>query len=351
MSHVEWVLDSPSSRSESRRFFDIFAEEVQNAAALQIAVGYLSEESIKYLSEIATTFPSLSIDLTVGMHAREGITKRQLDAATALHHALSSQKRGGVYVTPRMAYHGKIYIFDKGQNAISYIGSANLSSIVPHYSGSFEAGLILTSESQVLKRHLEKDVYPHRLPIVNADIPIVERSESPMIHVDEAEPVAMPQVIDVFTSPVTYRFNIPLKANAASSLNAHMSGGGIRKNKLGGLQRDWYEGELIVSKKITQLPGYPENGVPFKVVTDDGWSFECVVNGQAKKNLRSAGKLSTFGTWMKSRLMEAGVIEFGELATDETISSYGRDSITMSFHPDHDVWTLDLSVDNTKGEN
>lgn len=350
MSHVEWVLDSPSNRSENRRFFDIFAEEIQDTDTLQIAVGYLNEESIKYLSETAASFPSLNIDLTVGMHAREGITKRQLDAATALHQSLSSQSRGGVYVTPRMAYHGKIYIFDKDQSAISYIGSANLSSIVPHYSGSFEAGLILASETKVLRDHLAEDVNPNRVPIINADIPIVERTSSPMIHVDEAEPVAMPQVIDVFTSPVTHRFNIPLKANAASSLNAHMSGGGFRMNKHGGLQRDWYEGELIVSKKITQLPGYPEDGVPFKVVTDDGWTFECVVNGQAKKNLRSAGKLSTFGTWMKSRLMEAGVIEFGELATDETIISYGRDAITMSFHPGHNVWTLDLSVDNTRGE-
>lgn len=348
MQNVEWLLDSPARNVERRRFFEVFAEEVARATSVHIAVGYLSTESVHHLSEVVTALPEFKLELTLGMHAREGITKRQLDAAKSLHEFLKENGRGGVYVTPRMAYHGKIYLFENAERSVGYIGSANLSSILPLYRGTYEAGLVLKDQTETLLEHLVNQVYPRRCSIDNADIPIVEKASSPMIHVEDAASVTTSALVEIFSSPATYTFELPLKAEKASSLNAHMAAGGIRKNKHGGIRRDWYEGELIVSKGITEQLGYPEKGVPFRVVTDDGWAFECVVNGGNKKNFRSSKGLSVFGTWMKSRLMEAGVLEFGELATDDTIERYGRDTLTLKYHPDFQVWSLDLSVATPK---
>lgn len=336
------ILDSPGRRSE-RQLSDFFEENARDSQKLQIAVGYASEESLQLLIKLAAECPHLHIDLTLGMHAREGITARQLAAATELQQVLASTGRGDVFVTPRNAFHGKIYLFETGSGLVAYLGSANLSSIVPGYFKSLEAGIVFSNEADDLQRYLEDVIVPIRESIASADIPINNAPTSPMRNVDEAMPVDSSDLVQIFKSPISHRFSLPLKAEKASNLNAHLGGGGKRSNAYGGITRDWYEGELIVSSRITSQPGYPGAGAPFDVVTEDGWKFEAKVSGQNKKNLRSAGRLSTFGTWLKSRFAEAGVLKFGDVATPEHIELLGKPYLTIEFRPEYGLWTFSLT--------
>lgn len=344
MNKVDFVFDAPVPRN-SRPLHAVFERELETATHIDIAVGYVSEKSLRWLNEIAQQRPELSINLTCGMHSREGMTQTQLTNAKALHETLSRSDRGGVYVTKRMKYHGKIYLFTSQAGTSCYVGSANLSSILAGHTDTLEAGMFFPVAPESVTEHLKRDVYPQWEPVDTAGIPLIPDRSSPMHNVEEAQEVSTAGVVQIMTSPATLTFYIPLKAHPASSLNAHLSGGGVRTQRFGGgLARSWYEGELIVGKAITQLPGYPKRGERFTVVTDDGWTFECMTSGDFSKNLRSYGDLSIFGTWMKSRLIEAGALEFGETATQSNIDRYGRKYMTMKYHPSFDVWSLDLSV-------
>lgn len=319
----------------------IFIDEINYANAVDIAVGYVNDKSLEYLHEQVEKLPGLKLRLVCGMHAREGMTELQYIRAQALDKILTRDERGGVYLVPRAKYHGKLYLFDYGSHESAYVGSSNLSGIIPGYSQTYELGLFMPRAVSSLREHWEHVISPLIKPLSELDVPVVADKRSPMWDVDDAEPVSTSFVARVMQSPVKYVLEIPLKTASKSSLNAHMGGEGMRKSKSGGLNRSWYEGELIVNEK-DRGEGYP-NGEVFNVITDDGWAFKCKTSGQYWKNLRSAGKLSTLGTWMKSRLIEAGAIEFGDLVTEETLRRFGRDTLTMRYHPDFDVWTFDLS--------
>lgn len=336
------VIGNSANPNLSKPLSATFLQEIQKTRNLDIAVGYISTPSLEYLQEIIATHPDMSVRLVCGMHAREGMTEKQYTRATELDDLLTHQSRGGLFVTPRVSYHGKVYIFDKNAQTAAYVGSSNLNGILPNYSLTSETGLYLSDCEQLIRAYWETMIWPLTAPLKEVDIPIIPDARSPMYEVDEAHPVSTSYVAHVMMSPARYTFELPLKTHAKSSLNAHMGGGGQRKNKTSGLARNWYEGELIVGAK-DRAEGYPAPGTTFKVITDDGWSFECKISGQGGKNLRSRGKLSTFGTWIKSRLIESDALEFGDLATPETIEKFGRDTLTMRYHPKFDIWSFDLS--------
>ena len=143
-------------------------------------------------------------------------------------------------------------------------------------------------------------------------------------------------------------FDLPVKSTPKSNLNAFFGKG--RKNIRTGVvrPRPWYETEVIVPKRITELLGYPIKhsglGRVITVFTDDGWSFKCKISGDYSKNLRSEDDLKTLGLWIKGRLENRGVLKVGEPVIEETLRRYGRDTIQLMATNDPDVWLIDFGV-------
>ncbi|MGV0409211.1 restriction endonuclease PLD domain-containing protein [Corynebacterium resistens] len=327
-----------------RPLAEIFPDLISSCQKLDIAVGYVDAESLRYLHQIALDNPAMQIEILCGMQGIEGMTEEQHLLALKLHEALGENNQGHFFVTRKIRYHGKIYVFRGKSETKAYVGSSNLSGIVDQHSDIWEAGVLLDSNIEAIDQHLEVDLKPFRVPLDKARIPTIASTSSKMAERREATAVPTSTVAQIFKSPAQYEFEIPIKTSGRSSLNAYLGGQGSRKQKTGhSLARDWYEGELIVDKHITSQPGYPRGGVPFTVVTHDGWSFECKTSGQNSKNLRSSGKLSTFGTWIKQIFVEAGVLQFGERVTEETLRRFRRNTLSMKYHPEHEVWSFDLS--------
>lgn len=342
MNEINFVFDAANTRL-ANPFNKIFFDQFSTSTEVEIVVGYISERSISYLSELLDEFSNVNLSLTCGMQGREGMTSAQQKAVRKLDKKLSSSGRGGVYVTPRLPYHGKIYFFINSDGCAAYVGSANLSSIKPGYTSTYEAGVFFKNAPFEMRKHLERDIFPLRVSVLDAEIPVISSPTSPMQNVKEASAVETSLVAAIMASPARYTFYLPLKTFNKSSLNAHMARARNADSNYSAV-RDWYEGELIVGKEIRDQPGYPKKNEEFDVVTDDGWRFTCKIGGDFGKNLRSRGKLSTFGTWMKSRLVEAGALEIGELAGPEHLVRYGRNYLTMRYHPTYNTWTFDLSV-------
>lgn len=341
------IADSSRPR-DPNRLNNVFEQQVSKANRVEIAVGYVDVRSLAYLREVVEEqYPQLELDLTIGIQSKEGMSRAQLDVARPLHDYLTREGRGGVYATPRLPFHGKVFLFDHASGISAYVGSANLSSIVPDYKNTREVGVFFDSAPQNLEQHLRKEVYPLREPIDEANIPVVAE-ELFMEELDAAEPVTVRELSTVLSSTPGPTFHIPLKTQAKSSLNAHRASGGYRVNSKTGSKkrRSWYEGEIIVPSEIYRLPDFPQGGHDFRVLTDDGWSFVCGMTGTPAKNLRSkVGGLEPFGAWIKSRLVSAGALKYGETATEETLRKFGRKYMTITNYPEQNVWYFDLHVD------
>ena len=107
--------------------------------------------------------------------------------------------------------------------------------------------------------------------------------------------------------------------------------------------RAWYEVEIIVPKKLSSNPNYP-NKDKITVYTDDGWKFDCLASGDNSKGFRSVGSLQILGKWIKGRLENDGVLKVGEYVTDDVIKKYGRNNIELIATDDPKIWWLDFGV-------
>ena len=117
-------------------------------------------------------------------------------------------------------------------------------------------------------------------------------------------------------------FNINLKCKPKSNLNVYHGKGRVNFLKGYTIPRPWYEVEIIVPKKITDQNGFPYKRA-FKVITDDGFMFDCKTSGTNSKNFRSKGDLQILGYWIKGRLEDANIISIGDLINEDHLKNMG----------------------------
>ncbi len=127
--------------------------------------------------------------------------------------------------------------------------------------------------------------------------------------------------------------------------------------------RDWYETQLNVSADVRKKSGYPYKGVPFFVVTDDGFGFMAHTTSANNKQFAAVGDELILGKWLKGRLVSEGLVspvsntledkERKGMITKEMLIKYGCNAIAfqrtdlMIADPIHsanryEVWTLKL---------
>ena len=127
--------------------------------------------------------------------------------------------------------------------------------------------------------------------------------------------------------------------------------------------RDWYETQLNVSAKVRNKNGYPFKGVPFYVITDDGYGFMAHTTSANNKQFAAVGDELILGRWIKGRLVEEGLINpIVDVAKDvnregmitkEMLEKYGCNAVAFQKTdlkiPDpkapknlYEVWTLKL---------
>lgn len=332
-----------------RNFRDTFYNLMSTTDKLDLAVGYVTADSMLELRKIIEQNKHKpELNLLIGMHYFDGFTKTQYNAAKNLNEYLNVTGLGEVSLVNAFRYHGKIYSFSDSVGAFAgIIGSNNLSSL-DDVCNTYEAAAFINERDKAteLKNFISN----------LASSSCVGLDEFPMDRIKEENPVleGHPYVSKVsreriqnigceLTSTV---FEIPLKAEEKSNLNVYFGKG--RKDKRGMVKpRPWYEVELIVSNRITRIPGYPQKDTPqsiFTVVTDDGWSFKCNVSGDNSKNFRSDDDLKILGKWIKGRLESNGALTTGEMVTEETFRKYGRHAFTFTKTKDDNFWFLDFGV-------
>lgn len=282
----------PPMKTSYKTFADCFYGLLPDTSRLDIAVGYVSSDSLIELQKTIELNENIrSVNLVIGMHYFDKFTKVQYDAAMHLNDFLKAEKLGGVRLVTAFRYHGKLYSYSGSNGPFAgIIGSNNLSSIVD--------GGVRIYESSILLRE------PSAAKQMNSFVNELVRTST--TNISELE-------IDTFNN-----------------------------------ENDLLEGHEFVEKvspqRLATILCEKTDEAVFTVITDDGWSFKCKVSGDYSKNFRSEGDLKILGKWLKGRLENAGVLSVGSPVMAETLRQYGRGTFTLTKTTEPGIWFLDFGV-------
>lgn len=342
-------------KTDHKNFSKVFNEILDETSSLEIVTGYVSEKSIKHLSDHILKKGRPTLNLIIGMHYFDKFTHSQYNAAIELEKFLENYSLGSVHLITSFPFHGKLYSFKWDGNSVCIIGSSNLDNIIlKNPKIQYETDFLINDELQV--KNINSFIYDIRenssQKLSSLNIKEFRNTNNLLEGLSAVKKLEKHEVNDFKTKVITSDgFSLPLKPyEVAGRSNLHTHLGKGRENKSTGitLPRSWYEVELIIPFKILENPRYPNNKELFQVVTDDGYKFECKTSGTNGKNLRSVEDLKKLGKWIKGRMLEAGVVRAGENITQETLDNYGRD--TIGFYPteEKNTWFMDFSTRNTK---
>jgi HKD family nuclease len=344
-------------RTKYKTFADEFYSLIPKATRLDIAVGYVTAESLAELQQtIAYNKNIETLNLIIGMHYFDKFTKLEYNAAVGLNDFLRKEKRGEVKLVKSFRFHGKLYVYSNNAGAFAgIIGSNNLSSIVENRTRIYEAAALISEQEYAVKIKEFIDVLSvgaadniADCPVSDSDFKIYNKLLEDHEYVVK---LSNDEYADVLSSLSELKFDIPLIKRGGvpekSNLNVFFGEGRLNRKKGVIIPRHWYEVELMVPNTITSIQGYPQKDTPsavFDVVTDDSWKFSCKVSGDYSKNFRSEDNLKILGKWIKGRLENAGVLEVGHMVTEETFTRYGRDNFTLQKTDKPNLWFLDFGV-------
>lgn len=345
----------PPVRTSYPTFSETFYSLIPQASRIDIAVGYVTADSLVELQQTISYNNNIEIlNLVIGMHYWDKFTKLQYNAAVSLNEFLQNENRGEVRLVTPFRFHGKLYSYSNASGAFAgIIGSNNLGSIVGSMTRTYEVSALLQEQPMAEKMRefiekLTKDATDNISELTVTDFnernTLLEDHENvKKVSPDELSKIASTLTDTWFEIPLVKNGDVPQKSN----LNVFF-GKGRLSTATGLVQpRHWYETELIVPNTITGQLGYPKKDTPsavFDVITDDGWQFSCKVSGDYSKNFRSEDDLKILGKWIKGRLENHGVLEVGHPVTPDTFTKYGRNSFTLIKTSKPNLWYLDFGV-------
>lgn len=184
-----------------------------------------------------------------------------------------------------------------------------------------------------------------------SDIPLIREQNVSLAGIDSVDELPKTDVNIYMRHKTDLTFTLPLKVPAYDERfmddKKHYTQSNINvcysldtRNPKKPKSRDWYEFQITVSSSIYSLPGYPEKGVPFYIITDDGFIFKAHTTSDHNKQLSAVGSEHILGRWLKGRLENAGLVKHVldtqadkdrvGMVTKEVLAAYGCDSLTFT---------------------
>lgn len=322
---------------------NIFEKNLEASDYIMIASGYISASSLIELQRIIQINRRPKIDLLIGMHYFDGFTTSQYNAAVKLNESLRLLNLGSLYVSQKIKFHGKVCCYFNNKIPTSgVVGSSNFSSLLSSSERLYEVDYLINEPQDLteLNSHITGLFKNLSTRFENVNIQPYEEMNDLLINHYAVKTLTNQEKSYYWENKDSNKeFDIPLKTTPRSNLNVFFGKGRENKSKKFILPRPWYEVEIIVPNSITSKKGYPKNCI-FKVITDDGWMFNCKTSGDYSKNFRSADDLTILGKWIKGRLEKAGVLTIGTEVTAETLINFGMSKLKLIATNNTDIWLL-----------
>lgn len=343
------------TEKNQQTIMDCFEKQLQQSDSVNIAVGYVSKASLEELDLLISKYNIKNVNLNMGMYFIEGIPEKIYHTAIRLNKKWQSNNIGEIRLIKPFKYHGKVYCFYKNNKIFSaIIGSSNLSVIKLEANNrrQYEIASLITDndETNELDKHIEA-LKSNNCSSNISDIKKISLIRETNTALSGIEYVSQIPSLDVklyeqYKTQIS--FCLPLKVPKFSERfmddNKHYTKSNINvcyaaprsKRK----SRDWFETQLTVSKKITQMEGYPKKNKNFFVITDDGYGFKAHTTSDSNKQFSAVGDELILGRWIKGRLVAAGLVNpvndtkldtnrLG-MITQEMLDEYGSNNLTLT---------------------
>jgi len=320
----------------------IWNEFLSASSDVKIATGYITEDAVIEIKKISEVNSQPNFEIFIGMHYFDLFTRTQYQAVNELNAFLVSNNRGHIYLSPKTKFHGKIYSFSHNGHCIAAaVGSSNLGSFVGTSSDLYEIDCCFQDNEECSR--IDQSI----TDIINElgapfDTITIEKfnDRNKILEGEYGVKNVEDKIPNLLSKKTSEFFDFPLKTEAKSNLNVFFGKGRVTKS---GFEqpRPWYEVEIIVPREVTSKPNYPA-GENIMVCTEDGWMFECSINGDYGKNFRSANDLKILGKWLKGKMEAEGALVIGQPITDETLKIFGKKNLRLTKTTDNGIWILEM---------
>jgi HKD family nuclease len=347
-------------------FEKFFIDSIKKSNSIKIASGYVGIDGFKKADALLRDIVKNggSVVLIFGLGRWEGISPKLEVLLRDFHQFVSNiNSHSGVFFCQKDKYHGKIYLFQNASNKWASVGSSNFSPT--GFGGYQEANIEMHNNDA----YQEVEDYFNRLLVNNAKPITVLTFPS-----KEKEQLAK-EVYTKTTVPNNFRnlplaFKLEIKPEPISHINLFAGSG--RLNSTTGLytKRPWYEVELGITVnevKNNLLPYLPIQKDPYKIkLVDEGGN---ILNANFKRKTGSSNDKKTLhetgldfmtgsgtgggkngrvqlGYFIKDKLIDAGLLRYGEVITEDILDMYGNHFLEFRSFPgkkDHFLITFDPS--------
>ena len=330
------------------------------------AVGYVGVPILKKIeSKLLGIAKRGNCQIIIGMIFHEGCsqsTKVYLEDLDSRLRAVNP--KSGIFVT-RFSYHGKVYKVVNSSATGVFVGSSNFSAA--SWNSRIEFNIYVNEP--MLKTKTEgflSYIQSHKdtIPLSKHTIKVkANKSKKVNISKDLKDYIVPTSEYNALPKPKgQFDHLLRVDQNPKSGLNLYF-GRGRLNSATGKLQpRPWLEIELAFIAKEYSSPHYPKSIKKpggsktskarigdFVAYIKDGkniYKLDMKVHADNGKNISSAetcGGRATLGKYIKGKLQDAGVLMENELITSQTLSDYGRNTITF-YKVNDTTYIIDFSV-------
>ena len=336
-----------TNESEISSFKAVFENNLNDCRSIKIASGYIGASEIEnYHDELCHISKSGGlVQIIHGMGGVEGVRRNLHKKLMILDNELrKTNKNNGVFVH-RTHYHGKMYIIS-GITTKVLIGSSNFSR------SGFKENLELNF------CHSDKNTNEQAILLFDR----LKLNSYPLsnIKLDNRDKLKTKKVKDfdksIFNSVCST--NIEIGVTQRSNLNLFLSKGRLNSSTGIYTPRHFYEVELTIkSENLVEFRKYlPDqlNPAEFNAITDIGTTFTVVFKRKTngKNDTRSLKKTGIdfmsvgradggrrqLGEYIKGKLMESGLLNYGEPITNETLNEYGKSHLSCYFGDNNQIY-------------
>ena len=312
-------------------FYRVLVEPVKvtEADTLMVVSGYATASMAdRHLHNLSDVGNKIDLRLIVGMSMKDGIERAQHAALKKLVQNGSFGSRVQCsYVTKGNPVHAKTYVWMNDREPVSaFAGSANYT-----LTGF---GQSQVDTMAVVDPRAALDFYNECLEnTISCDVEDVENN----VVITETRkigrhPSAMPEENQTVT----------LSLLVSSTGETHTRAG-LNWGQRPGRERN--QAYIPVPMDIARQEFFPDIGIPFTVLTDDGFSFIFVRAQQGGKALHTTESNSTVGEYLRTRIG----MPLGEYVTRTHLVEYGRTDVTMT-KIDEETFLLDFRPNFGPGE-
>lgn len=332
-----------TSQLITENLFERVLLEPANRGARELFVlsGYASASMVTKHFEVATKELAidLSIDLHIGMSGRDGLSRNTLLGLQSIPRQIGSRSFNCTLSTRGNSNHSKIYVWCNESGPIeAYLGSSNYTQMG---FGISEASLTHKEVCMPMDPAAGFEYVmasaqggiSYKSPDVADFIDLFDEQSLPSLSAEEpASSISSSAFVD-----------LPLVMSRASDQGEVHQKSGLNWGQREGRNPD--QAYIPVPSGIAKTKFFPEKGVHFQVITDDGEAFICTVAQEGDKALETPSDNSILGKYFRKKLG----LPSGAFIQKEDLQAFGSnlvrifkdtdDCYRLSFQPGRNLET------------